>query len=97
MTNILIVGLGAALVMEFGLMYKILSKEFKLKTQIENEKLIKVKCISSIGFEHCIIEEREYYILDEKENEDGSRSYKVLDEFYEEIWVNENRFEKVDE
>ena len=97
MTNILIVGLGVALVMEFGLMYKVLSKEFKLKTQIENEKLVKVKCISSMGFDHCIIEEREYYILDEKENEDGSKSYKVLDEFYEEIWVNENRFEKVDE
>lgn len=97
MTGILIVGLGIVLVMEVDLMYRLLSKEFKLKTQTENEKLIKVKCISSMGFEHCIIEEREYYILDEKENEDGSKSYKVLDEFYEEIWVNENRFEKVDE
>jgi hypothetical protein len=97
MTSILIVGLGIVLVMEVDLMYRLISKEFKLKTQTENEKLIKVKCISSMGFEHCIIEEREYYILDEKENEDGSKSYKVLDEFYEEIWVDENRFEKVDE
>lgn len=97
MTSILIVGLGIVLVMEVDLMYRFLSKEFKLKTQTENEKLIKVKCISNMGFDHCIIEEREYYILDEKENEDGSRSYKILDEFYEEIWVNENRFEKVDD
>lgn len=97
MTNILIVGLGIVLVMECDLMYRLLSKEFKSKTQIGNEKLVKVKCISSTGFDHCIIEEREYYILDEKENEDGSKSYKILDEFYEEIWVNEDRFEKVDD
>ncbi len=93
MMNLIMVGLGTALVIEFGVMYKLLSKEYmKMKN-----KTFKVKCIDDTDYEWSIINDRLYDVIDEKDCGDGTTCYKIIDEFYDELWIDSYRFEKIDE
>ena len=77
--------------------FKLLKEKCKKIDQKQSpESLIKIMCIDDKDFNCEIIEGRIYYILDIEYHEDGSESYKILDEFYDEVWVDSRKFIKIE-
>lgn len=60
------------------------------------KKKQKIKCITSIGGWDITVD-KQYEVLDVKENPDSTKSYKIIDDFGKEKFINEFFFVKCDQ
>lgn len=59
-------------------------------------KKVYVECINNIGFSNSIMIGKKYELLETKDNIDGSKSYKIIDDNGNEKFVNEIRFKIIE-
>ena len=67
----------------------------RIKKVLGMEKVY-VECINNIGFSNSIMIGEKYELLETKDNIDGSKSYKIIDDNGNEKFVNEIRFKIIE-